>query len=1369
MVKIALTAFAFILLPLAGMLNAQTIVCDGYACGGTGVVDSGGIHDYVYRVSTPTTGTMDSVIIGTYDPVMANYTNKCMPPGWGMKILNQSCGDDYNAPSRHGDVSPASNGLCPYTILFYYDSGSYHLSSTPMDFGFNHSGYPHNVDWRIAAPTSTSANWTQAVGMGAGPVHGPGYDTSCVGGIIFPQDTCRVGRQDNFDTSDGDELSSPSAALLAYIKTVSGGADTLFDATIADRCFGHTFRNCWDNTCGIISAQLCMKITPISGGFNNDAIYLHEEATNYFWGLRLNHLKAYISGIPADTFLAVGDTLNACFDMAQMPVFNTSTGLFSYRNLLGMIQDGELDFLMQDDSKIDYLELRVRSCCDPNYFNGRIPVVPSLPPGEGFIRPNTDLVFSIHLTNQTWHYIMGATNGFRIYSPNGATWEPLTWDTAGGIGGYFNTAFFVQQFSNDGMGADTIGWGGYGMPSPPNGIPNGYNDVVLRITTRVDQYQDGDTLCIDSCWFPPGGPWLWALSGGGNYYPDWGGPYCFMIVSSGDTCNATADINNDGLPLTISDLAYLSMFLNQCGPIPPYLFTADLNGDCVINSADSALFRDYFTFGISVFNPYGGYPVPTCCDPTVSAPRDTITIFGLKHVANNFACLDTGGGVINIINRQPGGGCDVILDDSGDDSIANYLGDFSTPEEDSIPFGSTITITHYGEINGVPNQPVVSSSKQRMDDSTYLFITDFNDALVGSSSLRYELYLEGDLVASAVGPLEPITVYGSAKGRPEKTSGAKSYGDPMNGVDVVILKKPANIAPTNKKKLIGPCKVKLPGMSNAVSADLIEVSINNPAMIPWALSKTNIGTDSAFRLSLPGEQAVSPKTTARFGLQNAAKGFAKLDTISGGGLLISNIGSINDDGLLVDLCGTDGISWRWDSPASCDDKEHIWAALWSGTETDADPLGFVSSQWTGDTGTISVDFSNIGVTSYTIRIYNEAGGLLYSASNHSGMIKYTKLIKGPGDPYGGLDVSLINQASGGSTFKAQVTANEPVNFNLGGGKIYAGVIARYEAILNDTCWCPPLCNCPLSMADMRVTNRDTVRLRSERIIINGITLGAGSNASFASDDSGLAVKNAGAGQTAQFNTAFEEAYSYHIGIKAWPPGATGDTLSLSALGRVDGTPNQAVSSNSITKTSSSEWQVSTDFSAIGGTLQTIKIYNNGSLVTTATGHSGPAARAEAPPNGYQLVTSPLTRFEWAQPTNITIIGGKDETKVLGDEVVVISENHNKIVEYLTSTDISFYGIPQIVLTDIAVPYGSECIPGDANGNKTINILDITYLINYLYKSGSAPTPYPITSGDANCNCGVNILDITYLINYLYKHGNPPCNCGTWVGSCGLAK
>ncbi len=67
----------------------------------------------------------------------------------------------------------------------------------------------------------------------------------------------------------------------------------------------------------------------------------------------------------------------------------------------------------------------------------------------------------------------------------------------------------------------------------------------------------------------------------------------------------------------------------------------------------------------------------------------------------------------------------------------------------------------------------------------------------------------------------------------------------------------------------------------------------------------------------------------------------------------------------------------------------------------------------------------------------------------------------------------------------------------------------------------------------------------------------------------------------------------------------------------------------------------------------------------------------------------------------------------------------------------------------------DYICGDVNGSKTVNILDVTYLISYLYKGG--PSPDPIEAADVNSSGTVNILDVTYLIGYLYK-GGPEPNC-----------
>ena len=63
------------------------------------------------------------------------------------------------------------------------------------------------------------------------------------------------------------------------------------------------------------------------------------------------------------------------------------------------------------------------------------------------------------------------------------------------------------------------------------------------------------------------------------------------------------------------------------------------------------------------------------------------------------------------------------------------------------------------------------------------------------------------------------------------------------------------------------------------------------------------------------------------------------------------------------------------------------------------------------------------------------------------------------------------------------------------------------------------------------------------------------------------------------------------------------------------------------------------------------------------------------------------------------------------------------------------------------------ICGDIDEDESINILDVVYLINFLYKDGPEPA-YP-DSADVNSDEVLNILDVVHLINFLYKSGAEP--------------
>jgi Tol biopolymer transport system component len=74
------------------------------------------------------------------------------------------------------------------------------------------------------------------------------------------------------------------------------------------------------------------------------------------------------------------------------------------------------------------------------------------------------------------------------------------------------------------------------------------------------------------------------------------------------------------------------------------------------------------------------------------------------------------------------------------------------------------------------------------------------------------------------------------------------------------------------------------------------------------------------------------------------------------------------------------------------------------------------------------------------------------------------------------------------------------------------------------------------------------------------------------------------------------------------------------------------------------------------------------------------------------------------------------------------------------------------------PISTIC--GDADGNGKINLLDVSYIISYLYRGG--PKPEPIKSADVDNSDKVNLLDVSYIISYLYRSGPKPV-CSIYLG------
>ena len=66
-------------------------------------------------------------------------------------------------------------------------------------------------------------------------------------------------------------------------------------------------------------------------------------------------------------------------------------------------------------------------------------------------------------------------------------------------------------------------------------------------------------------------------------------------------------------------------------------------------------------------------------------------------------------------------------------------------------------------------------------------------------------------------------------------------------------------------------------------------------------------------------------------------------------------------------------------------------------------------------------------------------------------------------------------------------------------------------------------------------------------------------------------------------------------------------------------------------------------------------------------------------------------------------------------------------------------------------YPNDC--GEVNGDGAINVADVVFIINAVFKSG--PLPSPPCRGDANSDSAFDLGDAVFLVNYIFKSGSPP--------------
>lgn len=206
--------------------------------------------------------------------------------------------------------------------------------------------------------------------------------------------------------------------------------------------------------------------------------------------------------------------------------------------------------------------------------------------------------FVFRLTNNTSHVVIGVTTGFRIHSPDAATWDTTILDTTSNMGREeFPMGLYLRHFSADGTAADTVGFLGLGENiGAPSGLPPGFSEDGLAITIGPFPAEArGKTICIDSSFYYNGGVWKWVLSEPSEVIPAWDGPHCYRV----ECCERPGDIDDDGSPTPdISDLVYAVSYMYSGGPPPPCIEQMDLNGSGGIpDISDLVYLVDYMMLG----------------------------------------------------------------------------------------------------------------------------------------------------------------------------------------------------------------------------------------------------------------------------------------------------------------------------------------------------------------------------------------------------------------------------------------------------------------------------------------------------------------------------------------------------------------------------------------------------------------------------------------------------------------------------------------------------------------------------------------------------------------------------------------------------
>ncbi len=326
--------------------------------------------------------------------------------------------------------------------------------------------------------------------------------------------------KDNFT---GPEPTTPGTGLATFLAT-NPAVNHDFDRPTVNQWWGTTLAFNIPEPCYVLNAELCIHVRASNGGSANDGFALgdyDQDGRIYSTTFTDLYTIAYPAG---DHSWDLGDEMTICLRLDSLPY--NPTGPWFPLNILAALQDGDIDVFLQDDTEVDWLELRIETCCpgfcyadgdvnnsapplalnDFSYlvnfvdFNGPVPPVPYKCDlnGDGIINGGDKTVFQSYLTSGIG--VFAPYGGYPVPCPCDPMLNPMpdSIDIFGNLhvssgtsildssGGALHVTNRYQRQMDGVQVRNLTSWSWYGELSPLD--PLG----TLPIGARVTVYDPGD-------------------------------------------------------------------------------------------------------------------------------------------------------------------------------------------------------------------------------------------------------------------------------------------------------------------------------------------------------------------------------------------------------------------------------------------------------------------------------------------------------------------------------------------------------------------------------------------------------------------------------------------------------------------------------------------------------------------------------------------------------------------------------------------------------------------------------------------------------------------------------------------------------------